>query len=61
MIAVTLLNHLMEQAGILYGMKLFIMKSVNCFGKKDVQEGTCIFAASAESLESQCKAFFQIL
>ena len=34
-------------------MKLFIMESVNYFGKKGVQDGNCIFAASTESLESQ--------
>ena len=42
-------------------MKLFIMKSVNCFGKKGVQHGQCIFAASAESLESQYKTFLKTL
>ena len=34
-------------------MKLFIMKSVNCFGKKGVEDGKCILAASTVSLESQ--------
>ena len=41
-------------------MKFFVMKSVNCFGKKDVQEGKCIFAASTESLVSQCNLFIQL-
>ena len=35
-------------------MKLFIIESVNCFGKKGVQDGNCIFVTSTESLESQC-------
>ena len=46
---------------ILYAMKLFIMTSVNCYGKKGIQNGNCIFAASTESLESQCKVFLKIL
>ena len=42
-------------------MKLFIMECVNCFGKKGVQDGNCIFTASTESLESQCKVFLKSL
>ena len=42
-------------------MNLFIMESVNCFGKKCVQDGICIFVASAESLESQGKEFLKII
>ena len=34
-------------------MNLFIMESVNCFGKKRVQDEKCIFPASIESLESK--------
>ena len=43
----------MEQISVLYAVKLFIMESVNCFGKKCVQDGNCIFAALTESSESQ--------
>ena len=42
-------------------MKLFIMGSVKCFGKKGVQDGNCIFVASTKSLESQCKLFLKTL
>ena len=51
----------MEQISILHAMKLFNMKSVNCFGKKVVQDGKFIFAASMESLESPCKVFLKTL
>ena len=51
----------MEQISILYAMKLLIMESVKCFGKKGVQDGNCSFAASTESLESQCKVFLKTL
>ena len=47
----------MEQKIVLYAMKIFIMESMTCFGKKGVQDGNCIFAASTESLESQNKVF----
>ena len=61
MIAVTFLNYLMEQIRILYAMKLFIMERVNCFGKKGVEDGKCVFAASMESLESQCEVALKTL
>ena len=51
----------MEQISVLYAMKLFIVESVNCFGKKGVQDRKYIFAASTESLESQCKVFLKAL
>ena len=55
------LNHLMEQICTLHATNLFIMENVNYFGKKCVQDGKCIFAASAESLESQCKTVLKTL
>ena len=42
-------------------MNLFIMESVNWFGKKYVQAGKCILVASIESLESQYKTFLKTL
>ena len=42
-------------------MNLFIKERVNCFGKKCIPEGTCIFVASTESLESQYKTFLKAL
>ena len=51
----------MEQTSILYAMKLFIVESMNYFGKEGVQDGNCIFAASTESLESQCKLLLKTL
>ena len=42
-------------------MKLFIMESVNCFGKNGVQDGKCIFAVLTESLENQHKTFLKTL
>ena len=42
-----------------YAMNLFIMENVNCFGKKYVEDGKCIFEASTESLECQYKTFLK--
>ena len=42
-------------------MSLFIMESVNFFGKKPVQVVKCIVAASPEFAESQSKIFLEIL
>ena len=42
-------------------MNLFAMENVNCFGKKCIQDGKCIFAASTESFESQYKIFLKTL
>ena len=51
------LNHFIAQISTLHAINLFIMKSLNCFGKKRVQDGKCIFTAAIGSLESQCKTF----
>ena len=37
------------------------MESIKSFGKKDVQDGNCIFTASTESLDRQCKTFLKTL
>ena len=42
-------------------MNLFIMESVNCFGKKRVQDRKCIFPALTESLENPYKTFLKTL
>ena len=55
------LNYSMEQISILHSMNLFIMESVNCFGKERVQDRKCIFPALTESLENQCKTFLKTL
>ena len=51
----------MEPTCTLYAMNVFIMESMNHFGKKCVQDGKCIFAALTESLESQYKTFLKTL
>ena len=51
----------MEQICTLYAMNHFILESLNCLGKKCVQDGKHIFAASTESLESQYKTFLKTL
>ena len=40
---------------LIFAMSLFIMKSVNYFGKKSAQGGKCIMAVSTEFLGSQYK------
>ena len=42
-------------------MNLLIMGSVNCLGKKCIQDGKRTFPASTESLESQYKTLLKTL